>query len=210
MSNTTYPYEGSAREYVERFIAPGVKSVLDVGCGYGDFGAYLKRARPGIEVWGLDASPAVAERASERLDRFVLGTFPSDAPTRRFDCITFNDTIEHFPDPWDALYRARTLLEPGGEVVASIPNVRHYSVIRPLFFNGRWTYRDAGIMDRTHLRFFTRRSAIDLFEQAGYQVLGVAPVNVDSRGRAIQLLALLGPATIEFRATQYLFRAQPH
>ena len=85
MSNTTYPYEGSAREYVERFIAPGVKSVLDVGCGYGDFGAYLKRARPGIEVWGLDASPAVAERASERLDRFVLGTFPSDAPTRRFD-----------------------------------------------------------------------------------------------------------------------------
>jgi len=209
MSNTPYPYQGSSREYVERFIPPGVTSVLDIGCGYGDFGAYLKQTRPGIEVWGLDSSPAVAERASERLDCFVLGTLHSDAPTRRFDCITFNDTIEHFPDPWDALQQARALLGQGGEVVASIPNVRHYSVIRALVFNGRWTYRDAGIMDRTHLRFFTRRSAIDLFEQAGYRVLDVAPANVDSSGRAVRILAVLGAATTEFRATQYLFRAQP-
>jgi len=209
MATAHYPYAGSSREHIERHIASTARSLLDVGCGFGDFGAYVKRMRPALEVWGLDVAQAVAETATDRLDHFVLGAFPDDAPSGQFDCITFNDTLEHFPDPWKALRHTRTLLTPGGEVVASIPNVRHYSVLRPLVLGGRWTYRDSGILDRTHLRFFTRRSAVDLFESTDYEVLEVVPANVDNGGRAIRFLALLGSRTVEFRATQFVVRARP-
>lgn len=147
-------------------------------------------------------------RGSNQLDRFILGRFPNDLPPSTFDCITFNDALEHFEDPWQTLQRVRTLLEDDGVLIVTLPNVRHYSVVRRLVVNGRWDYTDSGIMDRTHLRFFTRRSAVSLFCECGYEVDQVVPVNMTTEGRASRLLATFGSRAIEFRAVQFVFVAR--
>lgn len=79
------------------------------------------------------------------------------------------DVLEHLADPWETLRQVRRVLAPGGTVVASIPNVRHWQVVRDLL-EGRWEYAEAGILDRTHRWFFTRRSLARLFEETGFTV----------------------------------------
>ena len=98
---------------------------------------------------------------------------PSDLG--RFDCIVAADVLEHLADPWTALREACGLLEPGGTVVVSLPNVRFFEVFWELGVRGRWPRRDHGIFDATHLRWFTLRDARDLLEGAGLRVDEVRP-----------------------------------
>lgn len=200
-----YIYGSSPRLEMQRLIPRWIESLLDVGCGNGSFGASLKSERPGLVVWGLDTASEVQLRATAALDTFLLGTFPGDAPDRRFDCLTFNDSLEHMIDPWHALEAAKTMLTERGVIVVSLPNIRQYSIIKMLVFKGQWEYREQGIMDRTHLRFFTRRSAISMFEQCGLEVVSCTPLAVANRGRKARTLARLGNKGIEFRARQFAF-----
>ena len=87
----------------------------------------------------------------------------------RPDCVIFADVLEHLVDPWAAVRQAREMLAPGGALVVSIPNVLHHAVVKDLL-RGRFDYRDAGVLDRTHLRFFTAATARELVEQAGFRV----------------------------------------
>jgi 2-polyprenyl-3-methyl-5-hydroxy-6-metoxy-1,4-benzoquinol methylase len=91
-------------------------------------------------------------------------------PPATFDCIIFGDILEHLLDPWETLRRYRTLLDPAGVVIASIPNIGHISVILNLI-RGRWEYGERGLLDSTHLRFFTRRSMIELFQKADLEIV---------------------------------------
>jgi 2-polyprenyl-3-methyl-5-hydroxy-6-metoxy-1,4-benzoquinol methylase len=210
-SEPGYPYRDAARADVQRLVPAGVKSLLDVGCGTGLFGRDLLATRPEIEVWGIDPQPTVAATATGHLTRFVSGYFPDDLLTsdaqQRFDCITFNDSLEHFADPWQVLRQTRELLSEGGVVVASIPNVRNYGVIRRLVCNGEWEYKDTGIMDRTHLRFFTRKSATEMFAACGFRVSETVALNVANNGRAVRALAIFGRRSVEFRALQFAYVA---
>ena len=206
---TSYPYRDAARRDVQALVPLAARSLLDVGCGTGMFGRDLLAARPGIEVWGIDPEPSVNETATTNLSHFVNGFFPADLPNRRFDCLTFNDALEHFVDPWDILRRSHDLLTEGATVIASIPNVRNYGVVRKLVMNGEWEYRDTGILDRTHLRFFTRKSAEAMFRSCGYRLSSVTPLNVAKDGRTVRALALLGKRTVEFRALQFAYVAHP-
>jgi 2-polyprenyl-3-methyl-5-hydroxy-6-metoxy-1,4-benzoquinol methylase len=203
---TGYAYDDWDRDDVLPFIPAGARTVFDVGCSFGGFGASLKRARPTTEVWGLEPHEDAAAVAATRLDRVIHGVFPDDAPEREFDCVVFNDVLEHLLEPWDALREARTMLAAGGVVVASIPNVRHYSVVVPLLLKGRFTYRDSGIMDRTHLRFFTRSTMVELFEATGFRIEQVAPSRLSPRtdGELARVLAVLGRRADEFRAKNYV------
>jgi 2-polyprenyl-3-methyl-5-hydroxy-6-metoxy-1,4-benzoquinol methylase len=203
------PYGDNARSDVEPFVPSRARSVLDIGCAFGGFGAALKRARPGIEVWGIEPNREAAQAARTRLDVVVEGRFPEEAPDRQFDCLVFNDVLEHVAYPWDTLRAATQFLTPSGTIVAAIPNVRHFSVIVPLVLRGRWEYRDSGILDRTHLRFFTRRSMIQLFESSGLCVETVAPLRLAPRtsGEIPFLLALFGRRSQELRALNYLIVA---
>ncbi|MBA2281278.1 MAG: methyltransferase domain-containing protein, partial [Acidimicrobiia bacterium] len=205
-----YHYVDVDRSEMIPFVPVGARRVLDVGCGYGAFGAALKAARPDIVVWGIEPAVEPAGHAASRLDQVVVGSYPDDlSPEERFDCIVFNDVLEHVVDPWAVLQRTLPHLRPGGRVVASVPNVRHWSVIWSLARAGRWTYRDAGILDRTHLRFFTRSTMIELFADSGYHVEQVAPIHEAVRGHVGRLVALLGARTEEFRTVQYGLRAAP-
>lgn len=149
----------------------------------------VKRSLPEAQTWGIEPAADAAEIARTRLDRVLVGHFPDVVPTgHTFDCIAFNDVLEHIADPWGALEHARCLLNPGGVVVASIPNVRHWDVLAPLMLGGRWNYTETGILDRTHLRFFTRSSVVELFVSCGYTVDLLVPLRSHVRGRIGRIL----------------------
>jgi SAM-dependent methyltransferase len=94
----------------------------------------------------------------------------------RPDCVIFADVLEHVVDPWGALRLWQQALKPGGTVVISLPNASHREVMSELV-QGRLRYKDAGVLDRTHLRFFTRETAIELVEQAGLRIKSIGRVN---------------------------------
>lgn len=173
-------------------LVPGsALRLLDVGCGAGGFGGLFKAKVAGREVWGVEPNEEVAEEARSRLDHVIVGGFPqcSGIPRRYFDCCVFNDVLEHMVDPWAALSVARTYLRANGVVIASIPNVRHLTVIYRLVVRGEWTYTPSGVLDATHLRFFTRKSMSQMFERSGYEITemrGLHP-RQDWRVRILQL-----------------------
>ena len=210
----TYP--DADRSSVVAFVPVAATRVLDVGCWQGAFGAELKRRRPGLSVVGIEADPQAAEVASSRLDRVIAGRFPVDVAPEDgpFDCVVFNDVLEHLVDPWEALRRTRALLSDSGTVVAVIPNIRHVRAVVPLVVRGRWDYADTGLLDRTHLRFFTRSTMIELFETTGYAVESITAQDVSDvglRGLAMRLaLAPFGRAHSEgLRARHYAVVASP-
>jgi SAM-dependent methyltransferase len=140
---------------------PRELSVLDVGCGSGVHGAELKRAR-GHHVVGVDLSEQSIQKASARLEEAYVAdvTQPELYPffgARRFDVIVFSDILEHLYDPSDVLTRHYHLLAPGGHILISLPNIAIWNV-RLAVLAGRFEYQDTGTLDRTHIRFFTRRT----------------------------------------------------
>jgi 2-polyprenyl-3-methyl-5-hydroxy-6-metoxy-1,4-benzoquinol methylase len=209
----TYQYVDLPRREVLAFLPPGAHRILDVGCGRGGFGREVKLNRA-AEVWGIEQVPEAAAMASEHYDRVVVGEYPAaledlaraEGEVRQFDCLVFNDVLEHMVDPWETLRRSHRWLRPGGHVLASIPNIRHYTVLIDLVLRGRWTYTAAGILDRTHLRFFTRKTMADLFADTGYEVECVAPVNF-CEGRLPALLSLV-PGSVGIRCAQFVVRAR--
>jgi len=171
-------YFAQARSEMLRFIPAGCTRVLDVGCGGGNFGAALKQSRQ-VEVWGLEPVASAVAEAAKKLDRVIEGIFTPEAelPRASFDAIIFNDVLEHLPDPASALRFARTLLQPGGVVVASIPNIRHFQTLWEIVVRGELRYRDSGTLDRTHLRFFTKKSIRELFTECGFTVEHIEGIN---------------------------------
>lgn len=169
---TTHLYPFDARAEVAPFVPRDVRRLLDVGCSSGGFGNHLRQTRPDLELVGVEAHPEAAEQALPWYDDVIQGTFPDAVAGRslHMDCVVFNDVLEHMGDPWSTLRSTHDLLSPGGVVVASIPNVRGMQVLIDLVVRGDWHYREMGTLDRTHLRFFTKRSMRRLFEETGYDV----------------------------------------
>jgi 2-polyprenyl-3-methyl-5-hydroxy-6-metoxy-1,4-benzoquinol methylase len=120
------------------YVSAGARRVLDVGCDTGRFANNLHEGDESIEVWGIDPTTHPGGIADSHTCR-ITGRFPADAPTVvAFDCVVFNDVLEHMIDPWGALEFARGMLSAEGMVVASIPNVRNIQALRTLAVNGRW------------------------------------------------------------------------
>jgi len=191
-----------------RFIPSDARRILDVGCAGGRFAAEARNVLEDCEIWGIDPTPGIDP---DPHDRRIHGIYP-DALEQdtTFDCIVFNDVLEHMVDPWGVLLRTHAFLAPGGVVVASIPNVRNFvHVVRPLAINGRWRYADTGILDRTHLRFFTRASIVEMFEDARFDMITVEPIHPHDRGRWAALNRALGHRLDEVLALQYAVVARP-
>jgi len=188
-------YFQGARSEMLRFVPNNCQRVLDVGCAEGAFGESLKRNR-GIEVWGVEPTKPAATAAISKLDRVIEGVFGPELalPVSTFDCICFNDVLEHMFAPELALRYARSLLAPGGVVVASIPNIRYFPTVYQLIIHARWEYVDSGILDKTHLRFFTRSSMVNMFEREGFTIDSICGIN-----------AYTGPSNIR-RPLWWVFR----
>jgi 2-polyprenyl-3-methyl-5-hydroxy-6-metoxy-1,4-benzoquinol methylase len=148
--------------------------VLDVGCARGA-NADALRAQGAGELAGIELNEQFAADARERYDEVVTGSVPEDLPwpDGSFDTILAYDVLEHLVDPWTAAKRLTALLKPGGRLHVSLPNARSKKLWLPLVLRGTFAYEPEGIMDVTHLRFFTRRDALALVEAAGLEVVSV-------------------------------------
>ena len=167
----TWEYHRDPRPDVQAVVSSAGHRFLDVGCAAGVLGAALKAAGA-AHVAGVEAHPEAAAEARGRLDEVVEGDLRSVrlpfAPAS-FDYIVFADVLEHVPDPEAVLARYLPYLGADGRIVVSVPNMRFYLVLLRLLVD-RWSYTDAGIRDRTHLRIFTRRSLLALLEGAGLRL----------------------------------------
>lgn len=146
------------------------KKLLDVGCGTGTITSTLRDALS-LDVVGVEPHPERAEQARTEGLNVITGVYDQTFAQRneKFDYILFADVLEHLVDPAEMLRVVKNSLAPDGRVLASIPNVAHWTVRAQLLF-GNFNYKPTGIMDATHLRWFTRRSVRRLFEAAGYEV----------------------------------------
>ena len=151
------------------------RRVLDLGCAGGALGAALKQRFPGASVVGVEAGSAAARKAAQRLDRVVVARLEDFDPAREgfaageFDAVIAADVLEHLVNPWQLLVRLRPWLAPGAQVIASIPNVRNLWLAAGLLELGRWEYTERGLLDVTHLRFFTLDEMRRMFEETGYR-----------------------------------------
>lgn len=181
--------------------------VLEIGCGAGGTLARIRQLHPdawlgGIEIVPLE-SPLYRELDHfERLD--VEQTLPSVEPGS-VDVLLCLDVLEHLRDPQAALRRLSTLLRPDGRLIASLPNLQYVKVSLPLLF-GRFDYADDGVLDRTHLRFFTRRSALRMFADAGFEVERVERLRIRDVRKLMSVLMPL-PGWRDLWTKQFLFVA---
>ena len=165
------------RSDIIKLIPNKVGRVLDIGCSIGELGRDLKGKRR-VEVVGIELNERMTAIAAEKLDQVITGDIEKIDLNDYFypdyfGCIIFADILEHLKDPWGVLRKSVKFLADEGIIVASIPNVRHYTTILSLAFAGFWPYRERGIHDRTHLRFFTLRNITEMFENAGLKIVRV-------------------------------------
>ena len=172
-SDTLEQYYVADRCEVVDFLRPHgpFESVLDVGCAGGALAGELLGAGIARACDGIEPNAEAAAHAGERLRKVWTGTLETVEELiqwQQYDVIVMADVLEHLVDPWSVLTQMRERTAPGCRLMLSVPNVRHYKVSFPLLFKGEFRYRDAGIMDRTHLHFFTRDSLLELLGECGW------------------------------------------
>ncbi len=173
-------YYGTPRAEVVQFLGePMPQRVLEIGCGTGATLAALKKMGSRY-LCGVEINDAAAEQARARgvIDEVLVGD--ADSHLRRFedgsfDLVVASHVLEHLNDPWATAREIHRVLAPQGRLIGAIPNVRHMSVVMPLLFSGSWHYSQSGILDRTHVRFFTREGIRSMLEQAGFSDLDLHP-----------------------------------
>ncbi len=186
-------YSGLRRQFVDCLPLNPAARLLEIGCGEGATGAYALQQKKCCWCCGVELCPEVARQAQGRLSQVITGDIERlDLPfaTAFFDVVLISEVLEHLVDPWSVLRKVRRHMKPGAVIVAGSPNVAHYSVLLMLL-RGEWRYAGSGIMDRTHLRWFTLRTYREMFESCGFTVEFVRPaVRIRGQARWANLLAL--------------------
>jgi ubiquinone/menaquinone biosynthesis C-methylase UbiE len=171
-------YYVNDRSEILQFLPADAQTLIDVGCGQGLFSAAVKKQFPSCEVWGLEPFSQPAQSARGRCDKLIVQSFDeANLPEGYFDVVTMLDVLEHMSWPEPALAKVRRILKPGGKVVLSLPNVQYFLNLIELIVRNDWEYKDSGILDRTHLRFYTTKSAARMLEANGFEVEIVAGIN---------------------------------
>lgn len=165
-------YYSRPRDDLFRLIpkTPGLV-VLEVGCGEGQLGRRLKECNQ--IVYGIERDPSAARVAASVLDRVYAGNaeeFEFNLSDEFFDTIILGDVLEHLVDPWGLLAKTKKYLAREGIIISSIPNLQYFPILWDLI-RGRFKYQAHGILDRTHLRFFTAKEVRKLFSGAGYKII---------------------------------------
>lgn len=167
--NDALNYYQNYRSEMQPLLPENYTRVLEIGCGEGYFRTHLKLEH---EYWGVEPTTEIAHRAKEKLDKVLIGTYDEVAdhlPSGYFDLVICNDVIEHMTDHDQFLQAIKSKMKPGGCLVASIPNVRHILNLYEVLVKKDWQYKNAGILDRTHFRFFTQKSLERIIVDNGYQ-----------------------------------------
>jgi 2-polyprenyl-3-methyl-5-hydroxy-6-metoxy-1,4-benzoquinol methylase len=163
-------YYNREREDVIECLAGAHGKILEIGCANGFLGRRLRELGRVDEIVGVELFASAAEEAMPFYDKIVIGDIETLSLNYKwhFDYIVFADVLEHLRDPWRILEKSHEWLNGDGEIVLSLPNIRYWRVLRDLILKGEWEYQDAGILDITHLRFFTRKAAVKILRDAGF------------------------------------------
>lgn len=194
------------------FIPSQAREFLEIGCGSGVFGGLIRDLFPESHVIGIELHPEAAAAARQRLDKVIekpVEQALDEVPDGSIDCIVCNDVLEHLVDPWAVLVQIRKKLRPGGQVVSSIPNVRYFPVFRE-YLDGEWRYRNCGVLDQTHLRFFTQASIRRLFAETGYNldvIEGIFPQPLPWKANLLN--RLLGGTFDDMKFERFACRCTP-
>ena len=217
------PIHDSHNPDLLRIIPQSSNNIIEIGCSSGALAREFKKNLNHVNWIGVEIDASYAEFANRHCDRTIIANiddcdldFYKEFTDR--DCWIFGDTLEHFKDPWAVLKSIRTVIPKNGSVVACIPNAQHWSLIVRLAI-GDFRYEDSGLLDRTHLRWFTRQSIIELFSTQGFKLVEGIPRIFDEPDREKYL-----PLLAEFAKTcgvspelvvndaiplQYVIRAVP-
>ncbi len=213
-TNKSDEYFAHARKEILPMLPPNAGRVLELGCGAGATLGWLREIHKASYTVGIEISEAAADVAKLHADEIHWTDFEHDdidLQGQKFNVILCLDVLEHMVDPWSVVDRLVTkYLEVGGTLIVSLPNVRHYSVVLPLLFGGRWDYAKEGLLDRTHLRFFTRESAIKLIEISDMRLEMIATTGLE-RGRKARYVDWMTLALLRrFFEYQYLIKARKY
>lgn len=173
--NEATGYHDNARRDLIDSLSFVPDTALDIGCGTGSTGAYLKQKHPDTKVWGIELNKAAAEIAATRLDHVVSSKFEEanleavGLLKGTLDLVLCADVLEHLYNPWEVMTGLQEYLSERGRIVISIPNIRYLPLLDDLA-RGYWRYADFGILDITHLRFFTLKELKRFAHETGYVV----------------------------------------
>jgi 2-polyprenyl-3-methyl-5-hydroxy-6-metoxy-1,4-benzoquinol methylase len=202
-------YHTNPRIEILSFLNEPPGTVLDVGCGGGATGKLVKERFPGTRVLGIEINPQAAEHARASLDRVICASVDDvdaarDLGGEAVSTVLLLDVLEHLYDPWRALVRIRGWLAPGTRVIASVPNIRNLATLSRIAA-GDFEYEANGVLDITHVRFFTRVTLRDLFEQTGYEVRRLDPLTQPAL--VDQVVADRRPGRIDTRSLSVRYRS---
>jgi ubiquinone/menaquinone biosynthesis C-methylase UbiE len=187
-------FDGTRIAFVKELPTNPSARLLEVGCGNGRTASAMKAESKCGWCTGIELCAEPAAEARTRLDQVIVGNVEQlelDLPEKSFDILILSEVLEHLVNPGAVIQKLRRFLKPGAVVLAGSPNVCHHSVVR-MVLSGRWQYESKGIMDATHLRWFTAQTYRELFESNGYVVDHVGSANPFSRKARIANALLLG------------------
>lgn len=211
-------YTFARTELIERIHAGGrdAITVLELGCGCGATLSRIKYLYPNAKVYGVELNEE-AVKYSTYMGKIIAGnieTMELPYESEMFDYILFGDVLEHLHDPQQMLQRIKRFLKKDGTVISSIPNIMNISVVVHLL-EGNFTYHDSGLLDRTHIHFFTKKEMEKMFEECGYEITGIGAtcgregMTAEDEALAEAVLKLPGIADREdFEVYQYLVEAR--
>lgn len=189
--------------------------VIDIGCGEGYLSSHLAQKYKNAFITGIEINDKAANEARQKCNEVITGDIEkillnkSGLDENTFDCAILADVLEHLVNPWDVLKKIKRILKDTGRIVASIPNIGNYGVIYYLL-RGKWEYRDEGIMDRSHLRFFTLDGIVKMFADAGFEVeqisANLSPYNEEIIEKMAECVTNLGGDAQKFRDESQVFQ----
>lgn len=210
LSSKNNAYYAANRRDMVKYVDFHVQSILEVGCGEGNFALNF----PGTDYWGIEPVSKQANIAASKGLKILNGAYEDvsdQIPNGHFDLIACNDVIEHMIDPIGFLQNVKQKLKPTGKLIASIPNIRHITVLFKLLFNGEFDYEKSGIMDYTHLHFFTPRSFEKIAKSCGWDVEILEPLTI-APFKPIKnlILKFLERDSHDLRTVQFAVRLSPN
>lgn len=208
-NNKSTEYYSSVRYEIIELLPTFAKNVLDIGCGDGNTLRWLKSKKKCENIYGIEISKESSDKAKEFLDGIENINIEENYnffPGKKFELILVLDTLEHLIDPWDFLKKIKPKLTEDGFIIISVPNIRHHSIIKNLFLLGNWEYDKSGLLDNTHLRFFTKKSLIKLFKKQDLKIVKSLKYPLDFQGKAKIVNRLTLGFFSDFLTQQYIFK----